>query len=86
MDQFFSIERKTFTCKKLKKGLFYQLMVPGDFILQEYKNQIKREAVLSGHTVSLPGWLHGPLQMFGPENGVCKGRTIIFLEGGDEKY
>ena len=24
-----------------------------------------------GHTASHPGYLHGPLQMFGPENGVC---------------
>ena len=24
-----------------------------------------------GHTTSHPGYLHGPLHMFGPENGVC---------------
>ena len=24
------------------------------------------------HTVSHPGYLHSPLQMLGPENGVCK--------------
>ena len=24
-----------------------------------------------GHTMSHPGYLHGPLQMFGPENGLC---------------
>ena len=24
-----------------------------------------------GHTVSHPGFLYGPLQMFGSENGVC---------------
>ena len=24
-----------------------------------------------GHTMSHPKYLHGPLQMFGPENGVC---------------
>ena len=24
-----------------------------------------------GHTMSHPGYLHVPLQIFGPENGVC---------------
>ena len=24
-----------------------------------------------GHAMSHPGYLHGPLQMFGPGNGVC---------------
>ena len=56
-------------------------MVPGGFIFQEYKNQIKREAVLSGHTVSLPGYLHGPLQMFGRENGVCNYQALEKING-----
>ena len=34
-----------------------------------------------GHTVSHPGYLHGPLQMFGPENGVCNYLALEMIYG-----
>ena len=34
-----------------------------------------------GHTVSHPGYLHSPLQMFGPENGVCNYLAVVTIYG-----
>ena len=34
-----------------------------------------------GHTVSHPGYLHSPLQMFGPENGVCNYLALVTIYG-----
>ena len=34
-----------------------------------------------GHTVSHPGYLHGPLQMFGTENGVCNYLALKKVSG-----
>ena len=31
-----------------------------------------------GLTVSHPGYLYGPLQTFGPENGVCNYLALLF--------
>ena len=34
-----------------------------------------------GHTLSHPGYLHGPLQMFGPENEVCNYLALEKING-----
>ena len=34
-----------------------------------------------GHTLSHPGYLHSPLQMFGPENEVCNYLALEKIHG-----
>ena len=42
-------------------------------ILQSLPRPLPKGEAGGGHTVSHPVYLHGPLQMFGPENGVWRG-------------